>query len=248
MDRIASILSFILENFDKCHYDGGGGGMVSLPDFELMPIDYIEFAGNEIDKNTPESLVNCVGHLKRAIDCQLDRFLHAINLYNLFDKNNLKFDTKFAAIELTGVFHSKSLQLLNTIRNKMEHEYAIPNVKDLQAYYELCNAFILVIESFITMLTIYGYGFEWYDDFESGKIQDATGLYIAFDQERPAITYGLSKKGNEKVIKFVPTNKESTVEYLKALNIFFILCRNDTILSDRHALKLLKALEENNIH
>jgi len=148
MNNITEIINFILNHFDKCHFQEGGSPVVNISEFELMPFDYIEFAQNELNKNTSESLVNCIGHLKRSIECQIDRFLLAINLYDLITKNNLKYPTKFDVIEVTGMFHSKSLQLLNTIRNKMEHEYKIPKVKDLQAYYELCNAFILVVESY----------------------------------------------------------------------------------------------------
>ena len=32
---------------------------------------------------------------------------------------------------------SSSVQLLNNIRNKVEHEYAVPDLTDLQVYFEL---------------------------------------------------------------------------------------------------------------
>ncbi|MEX2410787.1 MAG: hypothetical protein WD607_05340, partial [Candidatus Paceibacterota bacterium] len=69
MSKIQPILDFILKHFPKCAYHGGGSTRIALPEFELMPYDYIEYAKNELDKKTDESLINCIGHLKRAIDC-----------------------------------------------------------------------------------------------------------------------------------------------------------------------------------
>lgn len=248
MSRVQTILDFILGNFDKCTYHGGGSYRIALPEFELMPYDYIEYAKNELDKNTDESLINCVAHLKRAIDCELDKFLYAINISELISKNNLGFDVKLKCIEQTGMFSSKSLQLLNKMRNKMEHEYSVPPIEDLQVHYELCNAFILVVESYISILSSYGDPFEWYEETPPDKdgIRKfaGTGVFIVFEQEIPKITFEIRDDGNDdRKIEFQPTDKETIADYLKALNIFFILCRNDTSMSNKRALKLLRAIK-----
>jgi len=93
------------------------------------------------------------------------------------------------------------------------------------------------------ILSTYGDPFEWYEDIDSEDPLNVAGLSIVFKQEKPSLTFELHEKGKDKKIVFKPKNKESTIEYLKALNIFFILCKNSTILGDKHALRLLKIVK-----
>lgn len=122
-----------------------------LPNFELYARDYLEFAEQELNKNTTVSLINCITHLKRALDCELDTFLHVYNLLDLFNKHNLKMDKKLNFIKEMGVFNSRSLTRLNTIRNKVEHRYEIPKIQDIEVYYDLVSAFIALLQSTINI-------------------------------------------------------------------------------------------------
>jgi hypothetical protein len=121
-------------------------GNHKLPEFDLYARDYLRFAEMELDRNDESSLINCVGHLKRAIDCQLDVFLHVYGLDKVFRKNNLKFDKKLDFLREIRVFSSRSLSRLNTIRNKMEHSYEIPKIQELEVYFDLAAAFVAVLE------------------------------------------------------------------------------------------------------
>ena len=114
--------------------------------FDLSPRDYLAFAEEELNKNTSVSLINCVAHLKRALDCQLDSFFHVFNLFNLFKKRNLKIEKKLQFIGAIGYLNSRSLIRLNSIRNKMEHHYAIPEIEDIEVYFDLITALVQLLE------------------------------------------------------------------------------------------------------
>lgn len=114
--------------------------------FEIAPREYLRFAEDELDKNTSVSLINCVAHLKRALDCQLDTYLHAFNLRELFKKRSLKIEKKLEFTGAIGYLNSRSLVRLNTIRNKMEHHYAIPDIQDIEVYFDLVTAMVHILE------------------------------------------------------------------------------------------------------
>lgn len=50
--------------------------MFDPPKFEILPREYLSYAEGEIDRDSVVSRINCIGHLKRALECQVDIFLH----------------------------------------------------------------------------------------------------------------------------------------------------------------------------
>lgn len=140
--------TFLNDNIDCLRYDGGSGegDHLNLPQFELYARDYLEFAEQELSNSSTCGLLSCVSNIKRAMDCQLDTFFSVFNLYKSFKDKNLKFEKKLEFLREAGLFNSRSLARLNTIRNKMEHEYEVPKVQDIEVYYDLVGAFVAVLE------------------------------------------------------------------------------------------------------
>lgn len=145
---------FLLDHLESLSPIGGTGSAPSLPKFDLYPQDYLAFAENELNSfalnaDDPGYLINCVTHLKRAADCQLDMFLHAFNLYRVFRNRNLKFDKKLDFLESAAVFSSRSLRRLNAVRNRIEHDFASPKVDDIEAYYDVVTSMVAVLQRVI---------------------------------------------------------------------------------------------------
>jgi len=79
------------------------------------------------------------------------------NLYSIFSNRNLKFEKKIEFLGAAGVFNARSLSRLNSIRNRMEHKFEIPDIDDIEVYYDLAVAFVTVLQrtlvfSLITLL------------------------------------------------------------------------------------------------
>ncbi|WP_395549410.1 MULTISPECIES: hypothetical protein [unclassified Lacrimispora] len=113
------------------------GADMIIPTYEITPTEFLDIAETGLNSNTLSDKVNTVSNLKRAIDCQIDIFLESINLKKIFHKNNLKFEQKTKFLSDIGILSPKSINKLNSIRNKLEHEYKVPTIGDLQVYYEL---------------------------------------------------------------------------------------------------------------
>lgn len=154
MNKSQILRNFIVNHLDDLEHTGGGGTNLKLPNFELHSYDYLEFAEKRLNNieqyhHNADELINCVAHLKRAVDCQLDTFLHCCNLYKTVASRNLKFDKKLLFLKEIGVYSSRSLSRLNTLRNQMEHQCEVPKVADLELYFDLVSAFISVIQGLI---------------------------------------------------------------------------------------------------
>lgn len=141
------VKEFLKENVYFLDIDMSSGPIVDLPDYELHPREFLQFAEVELDDlKTRMSVVNCVSNLKRAIDCQIDIFLFALNLLDIYKKRNLGVDRKLGFIEKCGIFSKRSLSRINTIRNKLEHNYEIPKIDDIHVYFDLVFSFISILE------------------------------------------------------------------------------------------------------
>lgn len=151
-DKITKLYHFVTNHLEELEEDASSGHGFDVPMYDLYARDYLEFAENQLKMGTIEALINCISNLKRAVDCQTDTFLYTLSLQEIFKKRNLKFEKKLELISSLGIFNSSSLAKLNRIRNKMEHEYKIPEIDEIDLYFDLVSAFVSNLESVITVL------------------------------------------------------------------------------------------------
>lgn len=218
--------------------DGGGGIHLDFPDYELNAYDYLEYAVPLCEERSDSSLISCVSHLKRAVDCQLDTFLYVVGLGQLFSKANLKFEKKLEAVALAGIFRSNVLVTLNRKRNALEHKYSAPDIDDVRVYYELVWAFVEVLESHMMMLLSLGENY-WNRHNEDGQRTDYlyAGLnsgVLEFKVESEALTHQL---------KIKPSDECSVKQFLIGLNILFLLIRAERMWPSDRVIERLKLLE-----
>ena len=121
----------------------------SASDWQIEARQSLRFAEDELDKGTPQSVINAVSHLKRAADWQLEKFVEYYNLRPR--KGSLSVPRKLQFLEDAGLFSARSLRRLNEIRNRLEHDFEHPKLPDLAIYYDLVQAFVSVIE-YVTLI------------------------------------------------------------------------------------------------
>jgi hypothetical protein len=239
--KAQELKAFLESHLQQLVPEGGRGDTIHHPSFDLYARDYIAFAEKEIATKDDRSLINCVGHLKRAIDCQLDCFLHAYGLGKLFAKRNLKFDKKLEFLQAAGAFSARTLSRLNGVRNRMEHSYAIPDIEDLDAYLDLTVAFVGVLERTILFLNQVGLEFSIIED-EDGY-EEVHGLRMAkhrfeieYERQHPSVTARWRSPDGEKEIR---AGTPDMVEFTYFFRIFILLSLRYAVPSDRFILSQL---------
>ncbi|MFZ3101494.1 MAG: hypothetical protein WA131_12440 [Desulfitobacteriaceae bacterium] len=235
ISKIDLLRTFILSNLDKLQSQGGGGQYPELPNYELGARDYLQFAEKELDENTPASLINCVAHLKRALDCQLDTFLYVYKLDRPFRQRNLKIDKKLNFLKESGVFGSRSLSRFNSIRNRMEHTYEIPKIQDLDVYFDLVAAFIAMLERTIVFTlnsSLEYYVYESNEDIqnpESDKIGFFGIDYVLENEPQICVSWNMGQ-GDEKLS--VDLNQYN--EFAFFFKVFLLLCQRDVFVTKHY--------------
>ncbi|MCQ4086990.1 hypothetical protein [Saccharibacillus sp. JS10] len=200
LNKIENFEKIILKYHQNIVHDSGGGQALNFPDFDLFARDYLRFAEEGLNDGSNASLINCVSNLKRAMDCQIDTFFHAINLYKYIHDKNLKFEKKLVFIEDIGLFSSRSLRKLNTIRNKMEHLYEVPKIIEIELYFELVHALVRSLETAITLL-------EWHSElnfevFEEVELEEVRIGHIKLHYKPENLGFNIAWKVNNQEEKF----------------------------------------------
>jgi hypothetical protein len=228
---------FVVENLSRMYRSGGGGAEPDLPRFELTARDYLQFAEQELVGTSVRNRINCVSHLKRAADCQLDTFLHVYNLFSLVKTANLKFDAKLAFLRDIALFSSRSLSRFNEIRNRIEHDYHAPAVTDLEVFYDLVQAFVSVLE--LASLLLANNAQTDYDIYRApNDFSVRVGVFtIEYDRNGPTIKTKTDLNHRVRHLSVVPSEREDFAFFFR---VFVLLTRRECFRGDQFVLSQLK--------
>lgn len=129
--------------------------------FQVKPKEYLQFAKNGINRPTNESLINSLTNAKRAIDAQVDALICSLGFdYKKFDKtnnypntkafikkiykkkNNDGITEKIKLLNILGLAPTLLISETRYLRNKVEHEYIIPEIDEVNKAIEIADLFI----------------------------------------------------------------------------------------------------------
>ncbi len=225
---------FLEKHLSTCHHDGCAGMNLDFPDFDLMPQDYLDYAEEALSTPTEANRINCISHLKRAIECECDTFMAVLNLKKQAKK--LNFPLKLELIDHLQLMPSRSMKELNRIRNKVEHEYSIPNVNDLTIYFDLIAGFIAALEGILFMLSN-SLKSDWTSNSEGLK----SGIHFKSDYDIKTST-----------IKFIYSDGQSNFlyqcdskkwkEFQIALGVNILLIRHQSLVSADFVITRLRKM------
>jgi hypothetical protein len=221
------LVDYLSKNLKGLTYGCTGGPSPEFPKFELMPFDYLEFAEQELSINSNSSKIGCVSNLKRATECEMDTFLYMLGLTEKIKG----FPKKLEFISKAGLLSPRSLTKLNRIRNKMEHEYSVPEIGELESYFDLASGFVHAMEGYIFMLTSHSEQ-EWV----VGDIYGDLAFNVALQRKPAKILFEVFLEKEKRVIEFTDNNLDN---YASALKIFFLLCRATGLLSNDYIVAKL---------
>ncbi len=210
------VVTFLRANLDACHHDSSSGLSPDFPTFELMPQDYLAYAAEALDSPTDANKINCIAHLKRAAECQADTFLHLLSLANHAKTRN--FPSKMNAIATLDLMPSRSVAELNRIRNKMEHEYAVPEIADLTLYFDLVAGFVSAVEGAIFMVVSNAELHFW----SSADDAERRSFHISYVKGDPELIFDMTVGSSESKFSVKPDEWDT---FLKTLRVLFLLIR-----------------------
>lgn len=232
--KFEPILRFLEKHQAKLEIVDSAYVSLEFPDFELTPMDYLDFARAERQNNSLSAKINCVAHIKRAVECELDTLLHILGIAEI----KRKFPTKMEFVCNAGMVTGRSLVALNRVRNKVEHEYQSPDLDDIDIYLDLAESFVMSLEGFIYMLKLQPgvvCGFYDYSVPHIG-VHPEPKLRALIVPEEQAIEFELLEDGATNKIHSVASD---IIDYAEALKILVLLVRSGSMTTVQHVVSKL---------
>ncbi|ACV37634.1 hypothetical protein CAP2UW1_4400 [Candidatus Accumulibacter phosphatis] len=228
--QYASFLSFLEETLEGHHLIDSTAFTLAFPTYDLMPFDYLDFAEAELEKNTSAARINCIAHLKRAIECELDTFLQVFGLGSV--AKNLPQKLQFASD--AGLFSSRSIGKLNKARNKLEHEYAVPESLELESYFDIATGFVHSVEGSLYLLS-------QHNEMHWGNLAELNHVFGGeFSSEKREISFYWQSEGQNLSVVFSSATNVKQMAY--GLHVYLLLCRASTLLSADYVVSKLKQI------
>jgi len=109
----------------------------------LEPRDFLNFAVEDSAAlETERNRVNCFGNCKRAIDAQVDRLIQQLGFLPLARKQRWNIPRKLDFISKSGVVAPRILGNVNSLRNRLEHEFTPPSRKQVEDALDATTLFV----------------------------------------------------------------------------------------------------------
>jgi hypothetical protein len=234
--HIREVRTFLKRNLRRMRPDSSGRVSPEIPSYDLYARDYLESAEESLNRyldtvdvhRKRRALVDYVQHLKRAMDCQLETFLHAYGLSASFAKQNFNVPKKLDFVRACGLFSTRTLTRLNTIRNRMEHRFEVPEISNVEVYFDLVCAFVAILESAVSAWTDH--------DLIIGGPENQGWFRIECDRKSPKVI--VAWKTARRTMKFESTPANIS-EFAFMMRIVFLLHTRDSFASDRYILRQL---------
>lgn len=219
--------------------EGGSGEDPVFPSYDLFPSDYLEFADQEIKSYKETSdikyLINSILHLRRALDCQIDIFLFVFRLTKITEKRNLGMTSKLTFLKEARIVNSRVLDRFNRLRNIIEHDYKIPEISDIEVYFDLITSFISNIE--LAIFSITSHCEVILAENASIRYEYKQSFVMSYNFNEPAIEYEINKEDGTIIKnKIIP---EQINLYAKFFKILYLLIRKHSMISEKSILKEL---------
>lgn len=118
----------------------------------ITPQTYIKFAIQDFESDQGNrSNVNAFANAKRAVHFQTDIISKAFGIGCLPEKQRDNFPKKISFCEKCGIVGSRILNKFNKIRNKIEHEYYLPQNDEVENIIDVVKLFLAATARFISL-------------------------------------------------------------------------------------------------
>jgi len=115
---------------------------------EVTPSQYLEYARKDLhDQGEARNIINAISNAKRALHLQVDTITEGYGYHKL--KRSSKFPAKLEFLGEIGIATPSIISKLNTLRNKVEHDYAVPELEQIKDYCDIVELFLRATESTI---------------------------------------------------------------------------------------------------
>ncbi|MCL6272304.1 hypothetical protein M3P05_20520 [Sansalvadorimonas sp. 2012CJ34-2] len=201
-------------DFTDCIIEQDSGTRLSH-NFDINPSEFLSFSKSDIKDKSKKGLVNALSNAKRAIDSQIDKIFmsfgytpknfpkHLIKFIDFFTDATTNKDApiKLRIINAFGMAPSGLVSQVRTLRNKLEHDFSVPEYSEVKQSIEIAELFIAATDKKLMDF----WGFEITDMKHKEKAEEGklSGIYISEDISSPALNVRYKSPFSDEDIRII---------------------------------------------
>ena len=113
----------------------------------LEPRDFLNFAVEDsVALEKEKNRVNCLSNCKRAIDGQVDRLIGRLGFFPLAKRQGWNIPKRLNFISESGLVAPRILRNVNALRNRLEHDHAVPSKQQVEDSLDVATLFVSYAE------------------------------------------------------------------------------------------------------
>lgn len=197
-------------------------------DFQICPLDFVNFAKEDLSENTTRGFINAITNAKRAVDCQIDSVYQAIGFshdkqheatkafveWHEHNEGSVDAPKKLKFIRALGLAPTVLISKIRLLRNRLEHYYEVPDVNLVKEYVEIAELFICTVQYKLHLFTsdlMFINADKW------SKRLRHTSHCLCFSWKTDEFGYAVTvyNSNNEKITMSIDNNETSYLHLIK---------------------------------
>ncbi len=128
--------------------------------FDIPPVTFLKFAYRDLQNHDDYGIVNAVTNAKRAIDCEVDKFITSLGYVpDKLPKNardfskrycelygDIKVHPKFRLLRSLGIAPITLISKIRDVRHLLEHRYQLPKANEASEAVEIAELFVCTLD------------------------------------------------------------------------------------------------------
>lgn len=131
---------FVVDKIEDHHFDAFNYCFVDQL-YEISAETYLQYSREDfrdIDNHSQRHVINAISNAKKALHIRMEELARGFG----YQDKSIRFPQMYDYLKKCGFSTPRSLEKINTLRNKVEHEYTSPNPEYVEIYLDIVELFI----------------------------------------------------------------------------------------------------------
>lgn len=110
------------------------------PEYDILPSDYLDFAYADLQEEGLRGHINALSNAKKAMHLQTEILANEFGYTKLKRKSN--FPSMLEFLSSCGAITAPVLKEINSVRNKVEHDYILPEKDQISLFVDIVKLYL----------------------------------------------------------------------------------------------------------
>jgi hypothetical protein len=191
--------------------------------YKTSSAEFLTFAEDDLKEMGKRGNANALANAKRAVDSQIEAIIKVLGI-----SKAKSFPNRIANINKVGLVAPRVLTRLSQLRNKLEHDFEIPEREVVEDFLDIASLFLEVTN---WIFKEHASQFAIYD--KTAHYDDLNGFVVELREDKKSMNVTMYKT-NGKVASSIINN--SDIEYLPLLRLSILTDWSDALESDEELI------------